>query len=408
MATNPKSTNHTLPPMAPYPCLHSILRLHANSNQTIPFVTVGTARSGMSVRNPEQPEQTQLQLPQLCEKQPQQNQQQLASPSMSSSSTLPKSSSTSSNLSDMAQPTRQQAYWDWNTMTLVRPVPQFDDEILETSNSTSTSSNRRRSRRSQSHETRTLESFFEFNPMPNTQQRIRLSEFLGMNPRTVQVWFQNKRQSMKKKYGADKKTVGYDMNMHFAVTNNMAQTNAVSNSYINGSNQFLAPSEPAAVTGMKRSASSNSLSSRFAVTKSPRLSTTTKTTKPANKRRSQQQDYESAVTSEYQTREASPAEYNHYPHQPTVSISSSYQDLNDISSSSSTTQSDDVVFAVNALMNIARSSSTTFNLPTSCSVATLVEAAAALENIERDDVEMNDESSWYASEDEYESEGLEF
>eukprot|EP01115_Flamella_aegyptia_P011602 TRINITY_DN54_c0_g1_i1.p1 TRINITY_DN54_c0_g1~~TRINITY_DN54_c0_g1_i1.p1 ORF type:complete len:142 (+),score=25.57 TRINITY_DN54_c0_g1_i1:64-489(+) len=43
-----------------------------------------------------------------------------------------------------------------------------------------------------------LEAIFEQNTTPNNATRRRLSEELGMNPRRIQIWFQNKRAKLKK------------------------------------------------------------------------------------------------------------------------------------------------------------------------------------------------------------------
>ncbi|KAI9008373.1 homeobox domain-containing protein, partial [Gaertneriomyces semiglobifer] len=42
-----------------------------------------------------------------------------------------------------------------------------------------------------------LESVFRENPKPTSKMRERLAEQLGMLPRSVQVWFQNRRAKEK-------------------------------------------------------------------------------------------------------------------------------------------------------------------------------------------------------------------
>jgi hypothetical protein len=44
-----------------------------------------------------------------------------------------------------------------------------------------------------------LQTVFDTNPFPSTDQRIEMGKELGMHPRSVQIWFQNKRQSLKQK-----------------------------------------------------------------------------------------------------------------------------------------------------------------------------------------------------------------
>ncbi|KAI0225993.1 hypothetical protein L0F63_005701 [Massospora cicadina] len=40
---------------------------------------------------------------------------------------------------------------------------------------------------------------FQADPFPNSDTRLRLATYLRMTPRAVQIWFQNKRQSLKSK-----------------------------------------------------------------------------------------------------------------------------------------------------------------------------------------------------------------
>ncbi|RKP40460.1 hypothetical protein BJ085DRAFT_1471, partial [Dimargaris cristalligena] len=44
-----------------------------------------------------------------------------------------------------------------------------------------------------------LDAAFRDNPMPTKAIKLRLAHQLGIGPRYIQIWFQNKRQSAKKK-----------------------------------------------------------------------------------------------------------------------------------------------------------------------------------------------------------------
>ncbi|KAI9205211.1 uncharacterized protein BJ171DRAFT_84824 [Polychytrium aggregatum] len=58
---------------------------------------------------------------------------------------------------------------------------------------------KKRRRRTTQDELHVLESYFESNQLPNAAMREKLAKETGMTTRAVQVWFQNKRQSLKKK-----------------------------------------------------------------------------------------------------------------------------------------------------------------------------------------------------------------
>ncbi|KAI9299711.1 Homeodomain-like protein, partial [Cunninghamella echinulata] len=52
-------------------------------------------------------------------------------------------------------------------------------------------------RRANSKQLQILNQVFERTFFPSTQMRAELGRQLGMSPRTVQIWFQNKRQAMR-------------------------------------------------------------------------------------------------------------------------------------------------------------------------------------------------------------------
>ncbi|KAI9014931.1 hypothetical protein BC832DRAFT_546837 [Gaertneriomyces semiglobifer] len=58
---------------------------------------------------------------------------------------------------------------------------------------------KKRRRRTSAKELEVLEGFFKRSQLPNAHEREELSGLTGMTPRAVQVWFQNKRQSEKRK-----------------------------------------------------------------------------------------------------------------------------------------------------------------------------------------------------------------
>ncbi|KAJ3043831.1 hypothetical protein HDV00_004239 [Rhizophlyctis rosea] len=63
----------------------------------------------------------------------------------------------------------------------------------------STPLDRKRRRRTTKNEQDILEAVFRETPLPNAALREQLANETGMTPRGVQVWFQNRRQSLKKK-----------------------------------------------------------------------------------------------------------------------------------------------------------------------------------------------------------------
>ncbi|ORZ19984.1 Homeodomain-like protein, partial [Lobosporangium transversale] len=52
-------------------------------------------------------------------------------------------------------------------------------------------------KRANAEQLQVLNAAFEKSYFPSTEERLRLSKQTKMCPRTVQIWFQNKRQSVK-------------------------------------------------------------------------------------------------------------------------------------------------------------------------------------------------------------------
>lgn len=57
----------------------------------------------------------------------------------------------------------------------------------------------KRRRRTSPQELQILEEAYKVNALPSSEERIRLSQRTGMSPRAVQIWFQNKRQTEKRR-----------------------------------------------------------------------------------------------------------------------------------------------------------------------------------------------------------------
>ncbi|KAG2229986.1 hypothetical protein BDF21DRAFT_428535 [Thamnidium elegans] len=72
----------------------------------------------------------------------------------------------------------------------------YNRHRLEVSNLVSDQVKAKRKRASPS-QLLVLNRVFQTTFFPSTELRIQLGKQLGMSPRTVQIWFQNKRQSMR-------------------------------------------------------------------------------------------------------------------------------------------------------------------------------------------------------------------
>ncbi|KAJ3156852.1 hypothetical protein HK101_001460, partial [Irineochytrium annulatum] len=79
-------------------------------------------------------------------------------------------------------------------------------------------------RRASASQVRMLNAVFETTCFPSTEQRNRLAHELGMTPRAVQIWFQNKRQGVKNRTKVDLKSVpgaGLMINSNMSVVGNV-------------------------------------------------------------------------------------------------------------------------------------------------------------------------------------------
>jgi hypothetical protein len=95
------------------------------------------------------------------------------SPSLTSSP-----SSVSSSYSSYPFPNQQEDFWD----------KDYDDERVKA-----------KRRRANGEQLEVLNRVFDRTFFPSTQVRAELGRQLGMSPRTVQIWFQNRRQAMRTK-----------------------------------------------------------------------------------------------------------------------------------------------------------------------------------------------------------------
>ncbi|CAO3595884.1 unnamed protein product [Absidia cylindrospora] len=75
-----------------------------------------------------------------------------------------------------------------------------DDQLsITTSTSEASESLKAKRKRANSKQLETLNQVFDRTFFPSTQMRAELGKQLAMSPRTVQIWFQNKRQAMRTK-----------------------------------------------------------------------------------------------------------------------------------------------------------------------------------------------------------------
>ncbi|KAI9276564.1 hypothetical protein BY458DRAFT_505364 [Sporodiniella umbellata] len=107
------------------------------------------------------------------------------SPSLSSSPT------SVSSVYSGCYPFSQQDYWDLAKEDMEDNEEEDDEEDDEPVKA--------KRRRANSEQLQVLNRVFDRTFFPSTQVRAELGRQLNMNPRTVQIWFQNRRQAMRTK-----------------------------------------------------------------------------------------------------------------------------------------------------------------------------------------------------------------
>jgi len=83
------------------------------------------------------------------------------------------------------------------TQPVMRRIPRPEQR-------STTSSNPKKRKRASPQQVALLENIFTVEPLPNTATKQRISQELGMTPRRVTIWFQNKRARLKKTGGKEK------------------------------------------------------------------------------------------------------------------------------------------------------------------------------------------------------------
>ncbi|KAJ9122582.1 hypothetical protein QFC22_002011 [Naganishia vaughanmartiniae] len=84
-------------------------------------------------------------------------------------------------------------------MALATPAPHSQQQPSSASQVPGTGSEQKKRRRTSPEELKILEDAYLVNTLPSSEDRTRLAERTGMTPRAVQIWFQNKRQTEKRK-----------------------------------------------------------------------------------------------------------------------------------------------------------------------------------------------------------------
>ncbi|KAI8902640.1 Homeodomain-like protein [Globomyces pollinis-pini] len=78
------------------------------------------------------------------------------------------------------------------------PLTRDTNDTWVTNYSSSVESYKKRRQRTSQSQLSALKAMFEINPLPTAKQRVEMSKVTGMTPRAVQVWFQNRRQNLKR------------------------------------------------------------------------------------------------------------------------------------------------------------------------------------------------------------------
>ncbi|KAI8331778.1 Homeodomain-like protein [Chlamydoabsidia padenii] len=86
--------------------------------------------------------------------------------------------------------------WESSSIPSTPPldISSFDENVSRHRSQTDSKIKRKRATKKQ---LQVLHRVFEHTFFPSTQVRAQLGRQLGMNPRTVQIWFQNRRQALR-------------------------------------------------------------------------------------------------------------------------------------------------------------------------------------------------------------------
>lgn len=91
-------------------------------------------------------------------------------------------------------------------MTSAHHYPETEDIVTTADQQCSDANDSKRRRRLLPHETRILLTVFEQNPRPNVAVRDRLAHVLNVSPRTIQIWFQNRRAKLRRENSSGRST----------------------------------------------------------------------------------------------------------------------------------------------------------------------------------------------------------
>ncbi|KAJ3196678.1 hypothetical protein HK101_008132 [Irineochytrium annulatum] len=99
-------------------------------------------------------------------------------------------------------------------------------------------------KRASPHQVRVLQSVFDATAFPSTEHRQRLAHELGMTPRAVQIWFQNKRQGLKvkKEAGGDRRSTSPKPSPMIVPSSSPSESSPASSAYSLNSSARSSPS----------------------------------------------------------------------------------------------------------------------------------------------------------------------